>query len=251
VSDGSTDDTDNIVKRYCAQHDWIKFLRMPERRERHFAAKVRAFDAGHAEVKGLNYEVIGNLDADISFEADHFSFLMQKFAENPRLGVAGTAFREGSEQYDYRYTSIEHVSGQCQMFRRQCFEEIGGYVPAEGGGIDLVAVIKARMAGWKTRTFSERIFIHHRQMGTAKYGPLMAKFKDGEKDYVLGGHPVWEIFRCIYQSGRRPFVVGGCALGAGFACALAQRRKRSIPSDVMEYRRREQMARLRALFRRN
>jgi poly-beta-1,6-N-acetyl-D-glucosamine synthase len=248
VSDGSTDSTDDIVKKYCAEHSWIELLRMPERRERHFAAKVRAFQAGRMEVKDLDFEIIGNLDADVSFETDYFSFLLAKFAENLRLGVAGTAFREGTDQYDYRFTSIEHVSGQCQMFRRKCFDEIGGYVPAEGGGIDLVAVIKARMKGWETRTFTEKVFLHHRKMGTAKYGSIAAKFKDGEKDYVLGGHPLWEIFRWIYQMSKPPVVVGGCALMSGYICALMRRQRRSVTDEVMVFRRREQMSRLRSLL---
>src|SRR4051794_14929008 len=103
VSDGSTDGTDELVKRYAVEHPWIELVRMPERRERHFAGKVRAFDAGRERVKHLDYEIIGNLDGDISFEPDFFSFLLSKFAENPRLGVGGTAFREGSQQYNYRF----------------------------------------------------------------------------------------------------------------------------------------------------
>jgi glycosyltransferase involved in cell wall biosynthesis len=245
VSDGSTDGTDEIVQRYMAEHHWIELIRMPERKERHFAGKVHAFDAGYAKVKNLKYGVIGNLDADVSFEKDYFSFLLGKFVENSRLGVGGTAFREESEQYDYSFTSIEHVSGQCQMFTRECFEEIGGYVPAESGGIDLVAVIKARMKGWETKSFPEKIFVHHRKMGTAKYGRLAAKFKDGEKDYVLGGHPVWEIFRWVYQMSKRPFILRGCALFAGYIWAMLRRRKRSVTVELMRFRRREQMARLR------
>src|SRR2546427_6652048 len=129
VSDGSTDGTDDIVSKYAAEHAWMELVRMPERRERHFAGKVNAFNAGYARVAGLDHDVIGNLDGDVEFEEGYFDFLLKKFAENPRLGVAGTPFREGSFQYDYRFTSIEHVSGQCQLFRRECFEEIGGYIP--------------------------------------------------------------------------------------------------------------------------
>ena len=44
VSDGSTDSTDAIVKKYAAEHDWIELITMPERRERHFAGKVNAFN---------------------------------------------------------------------------------------------------------------------------------------------------------------------------------------------------------------
>src|SRR6266498_1094449 len=73
VSDGSTYGTDEILREYAVQHEWIELLRMPERQERHFAGKVRAFDAGFAKVKGLEYEIIGNLDVDISFDPDYFS----------------------------------------------------------------------------------------------------------------------------------------------------------------------------------
>jgi biofilm PGA synthesis N-glycosyltransferase PgaC len=245
VSDGSTDGTDEIVCRHAAKHPWIDLLLMPERKERHFAGKVHAFNAGYARVKSLRYDLIGNLDADISFEPDFLAFLLKKFQEHRRLGVGGTAFTQETGQYDYRFTSVEHVSGQCQFFRRECFEDIGGYVPAKGGGIDLVAVLTARMKGWETRCFAEKKFVHHRQMGTAKYSEVEARFKDGEKDYVLGGHPVWEMFRCIYQMTRRPRMVGGCALAGGFLWAMARRKKRFVSNELMAFRRREQMNRLR------
>src|SRR5213593_4533112 len=72
VSDGSTDGTDEVVKTYAAQHDWIELVRQPERTERHFAGKADALNAGYGRVKDLEYEVIGNLDADVSFEEDYF-----------------------------------------------------------------------------------------------------------------------------------------------------------------------------------
>src|SRR6266508_2351951 len=82
VSDGSTDGTDEIVGNYARNHEWIELVRMPERAERHFAGKVHAFNAGYERVKGCRFDIIGNLDADISFEPDYFSFLLGKFAEN-------------------------------------------------------------------------------------------------------------------------------------------------------------------------
>src|SRR5258708_6185907 len=80
VSDGSTDGTDDIVKKYAAQHDWIELLRMRERRERHFAGKVHAFSAGYMRVKNVQYDVIGSLDGDVSFDEDYFAFLLGKLA---------------------------------------------------------------------------------------------------------------------------------------------------------------------------
>src|ERR1019366_2162640 len=136
VSDGSTDGTDVIVRKYAADNPWIELVRMPERAERHFAGKVHAFNAGYARVKELNPYVIGNLDADVSIEPEHFQYLLSKFAEDPQLGVGGAPFREGSRQYDYRFSNIENVWGGCQLFRRGCYEAIGGYTPVKNGGID-------------------------------------------------------------------------------------------------------------------
>ena len=248
VSDGSTDGTDDIVKKYTEKYKWIELLRMPERVERHFAGKVHAFNAGYSRVRDLRYDIIGNLDADISFEEDYFSFLLSKFVENPRLGVGGTPFIEESQQYDYRFTSIEHVSGQCQMFRRECFESIGGYVPMKEGGIDLVAVITARMKGWQTRTFPGKIFVHHRKMGTGIYIGLKAPFRGGYHDYLMGGHPVWQIFRSIYQMRFRPYVVYGCALLVGYFWAMVTRAERPVSMEFVTFRRKEQMHRLKEIL---
>jgi biofilm PGA synthesis N-glycosyltransferase PgaC len=246
VSDGSTDGTDEIVTKYLADNPWIELLRMPERRERHFAGKVHAFNAGYARVKDLPFEIVGSLDADLSFDSEYFLFLLAKLAENPELGLVGTPFQDGpNKTYDFRFVSIEHVSGACQLFRRQCFEDIGGYKPVKGGGIDHIAVLTARMKGWKTRTFTEKMSIHHRPMGTAERGTFKARFKTGSLDYALGGHPIWELFRTCYQMSRRPVLIGGLTLLAGYFWAFATRAERPISPELVKFRRSEQMLRLR------
>jgi poly-beta-1,6-N-acetyl-D-glucosamine synthase len=244
VSDGSTDGTDDIVRKYTADHPWIELLRMPERKERHFAGKVHAFEAGYARARHLNPEVVGNLDADVSFGNEHFRHIVSKFADQPDLGVAGAPFREGTFQYDYRFTNIENVWGGCQLFRRRCFEEIGGYQPIKGGCIDHIAVVSARMKGWKTRTFPGSVSTHHRTMGTAQSGGLRAKFKYGAKDYSVGNHPVWELFRAVYQMKQRPFVIGGLALILGYLWPMVRRVPRRVSQDLVDFTRREQMRRL-------
>ena len=256
VSDGSTDGTDDIVKRYAAQHPWIELLRMPERQERHFAGKVHAFNAGYARLSTLNsqpstsWDIIGNLDADITFEPDYFQFLLSKFQLFPELGVAGTPFREGSFQYVYRFANVEHVSGACQVFRRSCLESIGGYVPLKVGGIDLVAVTTARMKGWQTRTFLEKTCLHHRRTQSGEHGSLRRTFKSGYHDYLMGVHPVWQFSRSIYQVVRKPILLGGGLLMAGFIWAALTRAERPVSKDFVAFRHREQMLRLRQILRR-
>jgi glycosyltransferase involved in cell wall biosynthesis len=249
VSDGSTDGTDDIVKKYLQANPWIELVRTPERKERHFAGKVMAFNAGYERIKTLSYDIIGNLDADITFEEDYFEFLLDKFADNPRLGVAGTPFVEGSSHYDYRFTNIEHVSGACQLFRRKCFEEIGGYIPIKGGGIDWTAVTTARMKGWTTQTFIEKTCTHHRKIGTSGSGKLMAQFKYGQKNYFLGGHPLWHLSRSIFQMKNKPYILGGVLLLCGYIWAYISKMEKPVSKELMKFYRAEQMQRLKNIFR--
>ena len=249
VSDGSTDGTDDIVKGYLDHYPWIQFIRMPERSERQFAAKVHAFRTGYAQLDSVDFDLVANVDADISFESDYFPYIMKQFAKFPELGVAGTAFMEhGKLAYDYRYTNIEHVSGQCQVFRRECFDDIGGYQPVKGGGIDWIAVTTARMKGWQTRTFTDKYFIHHRTMGTGSHSALMAHYKHGQKDYSLGNHPVWQIFRSIYQMANPPYIIGGAMLLLGYAVSSVRGAGRPINDELMTFCRSEQINRLKTKF---
>jgi hypothetical protein len=221
---------------------------MPERKERTFAGKARAVNTARKRLQELEYDAIGNLDADISFEPDYFAFLLDKLERDPALGVVGTAFEDRSLRYDYNYVSIEHVAGPCQVFRRACMEEIDGYVASKSGGVDHIAVIRARMQGWKTRTFTEKAYVHHRLMGTASRGVLAARYKSGRLDYLLGSHPLWEIFRTVYQMRKTPYVFGAVWLFAGYVSAAVERAERPVPPELVAFRQREQMQRLRNLF---
>ncbi len=197
----------------------------------------------------MEFGVIGNLDADLSFDPDYLGFLMQKFEQDPKLGVAGTPFLE--DGYDSAVDSFEgekHVAGGCQLFRRECFEEVGGYIPHEAGGIDWIAVTTARMMGWKTHSFSEKRFHHYRALGTAERGAVAALFSYGEKDYYLGNSPIWELFRVSYRMVHRPFLVPGLALLGGYSWAALRRTKRAVSPELMRFHRREQMKKLRAIF---
>jgi glycosyltransferase involved in cell wall biosynthesis len=248
VDDGSSDSTANIVRKYLDSYPWIELVQLSKHRQRDFAGKVYAFNAGMERAKGCVYDVVGNLDADLSFDAQYCEFLMAKFQEDPDLGVAGTVFEE--KGYNSATDSFEghtHVAGGCQLFRRDCFEEIGGYVPNKEGGIDWIAVTTARMMGWKTRSFREKSFFHHRSLGTAERGILASTFSYGEKDYYLGGHPLWELCRVCYRMAKKPYLVDGGALLLGYVWAFLRRMKRPVSTELMKFHRREQMMKLRAI----
>ena len=138
------------------------------------------------------------------------------------------------------------------MFRKKCFEEIGGYVPVKAGAIDWIAVTTARMKGWQTRTFTEKVCFHHRKLGvgSGSHGKLGMRFHYGRKAYYVGGHPLWECLRALFQVREKPFVLGGVWFIAGYMWAALHRNERVVSPELMHFHRAEQMARLRGIFKR-
>lgn len=251
VDDGSTDRTIEAAEAFSARAPWIEVLRRSPRAHRSFAGKAEAFNAGYARLQGLEFEFVGSLDADVTFGPDYFEFLLTQFRQTPRLGVAGTnMIEDGYDPVKESYFNEQDVFGACQLFRRACFEEVGGYTPVHGGGIDWIAVRTARMKGWQTRCFMDKVFYHHRPMGQTESNVLRGRFEYGKKDYYLGNHPLWEMLRIGFQLTARPYVIGGLAIMAGYLYGLATRMERPLSPDLLRFHRHEQMGRLRDLVNR-
>jgi len=245
VNDGSSDRTGEIAKGFASRHAWIEVVDLPAGDARGFAAKARTFAAGYLKLRDVPHDVVANVDADVSFDVAYLEFLMSRFIADPSLGVAGTVFVE--DGYDSAVDSFEgeaHVPGGCQFFRRACFEEIGGYVQTKIG-MDWIAVTTARMLGWKTQSFREKAFQHHRPLGTAGRGALAAARLYGEKDYRLGWHPLYELVRILYRTSRDPLV--GASIAVGYCRAFLSRAERPVSPALMSFHRAEQTRKLSVL----
>jgi len=114
--------------------------------------------------------------------------------------------------------------------------------------VDLLANLHARMHGWQTRVYTGRLLIHQRQQGTARTHPFLVEFYNGRKDYMFGGHPLWEVFRVAYNLTKKPYLLGGCLIFVVLFSAHPARTEKVFPSDVIRFRRREQMSRLRSFL---
>jgi hypothetical protein len=68
------------------------------------------------------------------------------------------------------------------------------------------------------------------------------------KDYAIGNHPAWEIFRAARQMSLPPLILGGLALGAGYLWAFLRQDPRPVSGDLIAFHRREQMQRLNRFF---
>src|SRR4030095_4929660 len=126
-------------------------------------------------------------------------------------------------------------------------QEIGGYVANRAGGVDWIAVMSARMKGWKVQSFPEKRFHHYRSLGTAEKSLLGASFQYGERAYYLGGSPIWNLFRGIHRMAKRPFILGGLTLMAGYGWAAMRRMERPVPPEMIRFHRGEQMNKLQAI----
>lgn len=245
VSDYSTDNTDMIMQKYAAEYDFITFLRREANSSIGFGSKAGAFMFGYSHLEGEEYSFIGNMDADITIDEDYYLNLLSFFETNSALGVGGGEImeRKGS-RFKSRIHNRNSVAGAVQMFRKECFEQIGGYMPTKYGGIDTIAETLARMGGWEVRTFEELKAFHHRRVGMTSTNIIRSRFRYGIRDNHLGVHPLFMLAKCLSRTREKPVLIGSLAWCAGFFYSLLRRDKRPVENDFVKFTRLQQMKRM-------
>jgi glycosyltransferase involved in cell wall biosynthesis len=247
VSDGSADQTDAIVISHVREHPFMEFVRREAPPRRSFASKAHALALSYRQLRRAEYDFIGNLDADVSFGERYYESMLVRFAENQRLGLAGGFIHEKSRgKFIGRASnSTRSVAGAIQLFRRDCFEAIGGYLPMDKGGEDWAAEVMARMKGWEVEAFPEIPVCHYKASGVVSMEALRRKFRDGTRDQVFGSHPLFEVARCMRRIKEKPYLLGAAVRMCGFVWSACQREGRTVPEDLVKYLRHEQLQRMR------
>jgi biofilm PGA synthesis N-glycosyltransferase PgaC len=254
VSDNSDDGTDDVVRSFAAKHPFIRLCRNDEPTARGTAAKVNAINMGLKALAETDYAYIGNLDADVSFGENYFETLIERFESDRRLGVIGGRIF----QMDARGRTIEtkasteSVAGATQFFRRECFDQIGGYRPIDraGGMEDGIAEITARYHGWKTWSYGDLPVVHHREVGTVGRSVYKTRFNSGETEYVVGFGFAYHFLRALSRLFEKPYAIGTVLVMAGYAWAQISRQTMVLPDELVRFIRREQMNRLVSRLRR-
>jgi glycosyltransferase involved in cell wall biosynthesis len=249
VSDASTDRTNEIVKKYAGENALIELVQLDVAHRHSFGRKSHAIMTGYNCLKGLEYGFIGILDADISLQPDYYTKLLNKFREDPKLGLTGGFIHEERRGVftSRRSNRTFSVAGATQFFRRECFEGIGGILSLRYGGADWCAEVSARMMGWDVRAIPELKVFHHRTTGTAN-NLLRHRFQEGKKDFSLGVLPTFEVVKCIGRLVEKPPVIGGLARLAGFVWSYCIREERPVSQELVEFLRTEQKRRLFSIF---
>jgi glycosyltransferase involved in cell wall biosynthesis len=243
VNDGSQDGTGTLIDQAALQYPWIRAVHRKDRGSRKWGAGIiEAFYAGYDALDCDDWEYMSKLDGDLSFEPDYFERAFEKLRDNPKIGIGGGVLYH----YDHGQRVLEnhpkfHVRGGVKIYRRECWEAIGGLWV--GPGSDTVDEVKANMLAWTTSSFFDIHLIHHRFTG-ASWGRWGGLTKDGKIDYVLGYHPLFLAAKVISRLIRRPYVVGSFAHVCGYLSANMQHIPRVDDPQLIQYLRQQQLARL-------
>lgn len=250
VNDGSTDGTERIVAGYLSRHDFIRLINRKTGSPRSFASKVYAVHEGLKSLQETDYDFIGNIDGDVEFGPHYFERLFNEFDKDVRLGIAGgwVCDAQGGKIEPRPGNSEHSVPGSVQMFRRECLDRIGGYLPIQAGGEDCIAEVMARGDGWMVRSFPDLRVVHHGPGRGAGPNQLRASYRSGLEDYYTGHIPLFELFKCLRRVRSRPFFVASVFRYFGYARGFLSREPLIVPKDTVEYYRKEQRRRIQSMF---
>src|SRR5579862_3590648 len=251
VDDGSTDQTASVVQRFANEHSFIHLQSAGSRGGRNFGSQYKAIMAAYDLAKSMEFDFVGVHDADIICgRNDYYECVLGELKQNQRLGLAGGFISERvHEVWECRKSNSEDsVAGGIQMFRRVCFDQIGGYTPLYHGGSDWLAQIMAKRAGWENKAYRELPMLHCRPSSSAG-GRWRGLFRMGQMDASFGSHPVFELFKCCRRIGISPFLIGSLVRLAGYLSWKLAGRKPCIPPDSVAFLRREQMGKVKARLR--
>ncbi len=242
VDDGSRDGTGAIIDGYAKRHAWITALHRPAGGGRSLGGGIAGFLHGLEHVEIADWQFLANLDGDLSFQADYFERCFEYFQANPKLGIAGgTIYNKIGKELKREKVAEFHVRGATKIYRRECWESLGGMW--KGLGWDTVDEVKANMRGWQTRSLPDLPLIHYRVTGGA-FGRWGGWVKNGQADFIVGYHPLFFAAKCARRLFRPPVLWGAAGLCYGWVSARWKGLRRVPDPEFVGYVRRQQLRRL-------
>ncbi len=243
VDDGSTDKTAELIEEFARRFEWIQVVRRPDRGFRKAGGGVvEAFCDGYNSLRCKDWQFIVKLDGDLTFSPDYFQKCFERFRREPRLGIGGgDIYHDLGGELKLEENPRFHVRGATKIYRRACWEAIGGLIAAPGW--DAIDEVKANMLGWKTYSFEELHILHHRFTGSAD-GLLRDLVKHGLACYISGYHPLFVAASCLSRLAQKPYVIGSAAICFGFLKGYLSHMPRVNEARVIKYLREQQLRRL-------
>jgi len=243
VNDGSTDKTGNIIDEYARRYPWIRGVHRGNRGFRKpGGGVVEAFNEGYQNLQTKDWDFVVKFDGDLSFEPEYFECCFRNFSNNPKLGVGGGTICyvvDGIKEFEE--APAFHVRGATKIYRRSCWDAIGGFWPAPGW--DTMDEVKANSLGWNTRSFKDLHLVHHRPTGEAD-GFWSGLVKYGRANYICGYHPLFMLGKFVRRLAVKPPILGSLALMYGYVTGYLKRIPQVDDPAAIAYLRRQQLNRL-------
>jgi len=242
VDDGSTDKTPEILQGLTSKHNWIQSIRLNEKPRDlgiHVSHVYRTgFDyaINYCSENGIQYEYIASVDADITFDENHFETLINELEKNPNLGIcSGHVGNVVDGKVIWSSFREDLPSGGDRLWRKKCFEETGGYLLTCSP--DSVSNVKAKIRGWDTRQFG-----HIKTISTRPYASAEGQWKGykklGANNYFIGYTPT-HIFlkglRSLYSRDRYFKNGVGLAYMWGYFLEYVKRNPRIEDEEILDY----------------
>lgn len=242
VDDGSTDETASIVQDAALHTPWIHLLSREDRGYRVSGGDVQSFQFAYGQLADTDWDFLIKLDSDLRFSDDYFASCFRAFEQSEKLGIAGgTIYNlDESVRVPEEHPAF-HVRGATKIYRRECWEDIGGLVRTPAW--DTIDEVSANMHGWTTRTLPDVPIDHLRSTGDAA-GQWSNWVKNGRAAYLVGYHPLFLAARAVRHSARSPYLVSTIGLLWGYIKSVVTREPKDVDREVVAYVRDQQMRRL-------
>jgi biofilm PGA synthesis N-glycosyltransferase PgaC len=220
VDDGSDDGMDAVARYLAGQHDWILVIGTGETADDLAKGRRRGRDllAFHRGLRALPapVDVFVKVDADTSFEPDYFARLLERFADQPDLGIGGGSCYELVDgEWERIKVSGSHPRGASRAYRWALLDDVYALEPELGW--DGVDEVMAELRGYRTAGFHDLGFRHHRKVGE-RDGRLRAGSALGRQAWYMGYRPSYLLLRALYRAREN---AASLAMVWGYAAAAA------------------------------
>lgn len=212
VNDNSTDHSAEILSNLETKYLWINVVTSEGTKRDlsfHYAKVVSeglSLALEMSSIKKISFKYIGLIDADMVLEKKFFEKIINRFEENPHLGIASgsTAYFEANKLVTEKGRENLPIGG-LRVWRKECFIETGGFPISYSA--DSVSNVLAVLRGWDTKKFEDIVGIQTRRTGSAE-GLWKGYRTKGESDYYRDYHPVYILFKFVKYSFIPPFYIG-------------------------------------------
>ena len=246
MDDGSTDQTAAIVERFAAKYPFIRLQSARARGGRNFGSQYKAILAAYELARELEFDFVAVQDADQAPKSEgYYEGILGEFQRNPRLGLAsGVIYERPNGRWEFRSENSRDAVAASVVFRRSCFDELGGYTPLYHGGSDWLIQLQARKLGWELLTRADLHILHYRLSSSAG-GIWRGRFRMGLMDASFGSHPLFEFLKCCRRLGTRPVILGSVVRFSGYLWWHLTGRKPLLKAEEVAFLRNDQRAKMR------